>query len=38
MYNFEAERVSCTIRLPVNNVLQRRIGYLLKGPVGATTT
>jgi len=29
MYEFlEAERIGYTIRLPVNDVLQRRIGYL----------
>jgi hypothetical protein len=31
---FEAERIGYTIRLPTNGVLQRRIGYLLKRPVG----
>src|SRR5499427_2467835 len=30
----EAERIGYTIRLPANDVLQRRIGYLLKRPVG----
>jgi hypothetical protein len=30
----EAEGAGYTIRLPTNNVLQRRIGYLLKRPVG----
>jgi hypothetical protein len=30
----EAEQVAYTIRLPANDVLQRRIGYLLKRPVG----
>jgi hypothetical protein len=35
MYEFlEAECVGYTIRLPANTVLQRRIGYLLKRPVG----
>jgi hypothetical protein len=35
MYEFlETERVGYTIRLPANNVLQGRIGYLLKRPVG----
>ena len=35
MYEFlEAERVGYTIRLPANRVLQDRIGYLLKRPVG----
>jgi hypothetical protein len=35
MYEFlEAERVGYTIRLPANSVLQCRIGYLLKRPVG----
>jgi hypothetical protein len=35
MYQFlEAERIGYTIRLPANDVLQRRIGYLLKRPVG----
>jgi hypothetical protein len=35
MYEFlEAEGVGYTIRLPANNVFQRRIGYLLKRPVG----
>jgi len=35
MYEFlEAERIGYTIRLPANDVLQRRIGYLLKRPVG----
>src|SRR5262249_44194179 len=34
MYEFlEAERIGYTIRLPVNDVLQRRIGDLLKRPV-----
>jgi hypothetical protein len=30
----EAERMGYTIRLPANHVLQDRIGYLLKRPVG----
>jgi hypothetical protein len=30
----EAEGAGCTIRLPANRVLQDRIGYLLKRPVG----
>src|SRR3954464_3646061 len=30
----EAERIGYTIRLPANPVLQNRIGYLLKRPVG----
>jgi hypothetical protein len=35
MYEFlEAERMGYTIRLPANHVLQDRIGYLLKRPVG----
>jgi hypothetical protein len=35
MYEFlEAERIAYTIRLPANNVLQARIGYLLKRPIG----
>jgi hypothetical protein len=35
MYEFlEAERASYTIRLPASRVLQERIGYLLKRPVG----
>ena len=35
MYEFiEAEGIGCTIRLPANRVLQHRIGYLLKRPVG----
>jgi hypothetical protein len=35
IYEFlEAERIGYTIRLPANNVLQRRIGHLLKRPVG----
>jgi len=35
MYEFpEVERICYTIRLPANSVLQGRIGYLLKRPVG----
>ena len=35
MYEFlEAEGIGYTIRLPANNVLQGRIGYLFKRPVG----
>ena len=35
MYEFlEAEGIGYTIRLPANRVLQDRIGYLLKRPVG----
>jgi len=35
MYEFlEVERAGYTIRLPANSILQRRIGYLLKRPVG----
>jgi hypothetical protein len=35
IYEFiEAEGVGYTIRLPANSVLQNRIGYLLKRPVG----
>ena len=35
IYEFlEAERIGYTIRLPANSVLQNRIGYLLKRPVG----
>lgn len=30
----EAERIKYVIRLPANQVLQNRIGYLLKRPVG----
>jgi hypothetical protein len=30
----EAERIKYAIRLPANPVLQNRIGYLLKRPVG----
>jgi hypothetical protein len=30
----EAERTKYAIRLPANQVLQKRIGYLLKRPVG----
>jgi hypothetical protein len=35
LYGFlEAEGIRYTIRLPANNVLQHRIDYLLKRPVG----
>ena len=35
MYKFlEAGHIGYAIRLPANSVLQRRIGYLLKRPVG----
>jgi hypothetical protein len=35
VYDFlEAERISYAIRLPANRILQDRIGYLLKRPVG----
>src|SRR5215467_15198951 len=35
MYEFlEAEGIGYKIRLPANRVLQERIGYLLKRPVG----
>jgi hypothetical protein len=35
MYEFlEAEGIGYTVRLPANRVLQERIGYLLKRPVG----
>jgi hypothetical protein len=35
MYEYlEAERIGYAIRLPANRVLQDRIGYLLKRPVG----
>ena len=35
VYEFlEAERIKYAIRLPTNKVLQERIGYLLKRPVG----
>jgi len=35
IYEFlEAEGISYTVRLPANNVLQGRIGYLLNRPVG----
>jgi hypothetical protein len=35
VYEFlEAEQIKYTIRLPANRVLQDRIGYLLKRPVG----
>jgi hypothetical protein len=38
MYEFlEAERASYTIRLPANRVLQDRVGYLQKRPVGRPT-
>jgi hypothetical protein len=38
MYEFlEAGRASYTIRLPANRVLQDRVGYLLKRPVGRPT-
>jgi hypothetical protein len=30
----EVERIKYAIRLPTNRVLQERIGYLLKRPVG----
>ena len=30
----EAERIKYAIRLPANQILQHRIGYLLKRPVG----
>ena len=30
----EAERIKYAIRLPANGILQDRIGYLLKRPVG----
>jgi hypothetical protein len=30
----EAEGIGYTIRLPANNALQGRMGYLLKRPVG----
>jgi hypothetical protein len=30
----EAERIKYAIRIPTNQVLQDRIGYLLKRPVG----
>ena len=33
----EAERIKYAIRLPANQVLQNRIGYLLKRPVGRTS-
>ena len=33
----EAERIKYAIRLPANRVLQERIGYLLKRPVGRPT-
>jgi hypothetical protein len=35
VYEFlEAERINDAIRLPANQILQHRIGYLLKRPVG----
>jgi len=35
IYEFlEAEGIGYTIRLPANSVLQNRIGYLLRRPVG----
>src|SRR6516165_3305235 len=35
VYEFlEAERIKYAIRLPANQVLQGRIGYLLKRPIG----
>jgi Transposase DDE domain group 1 len=35
VYEFlEAERINYAIRLPANQILQHRIGYLLKRPVG----
>jgi hypothetical protein len=35
VYEFlEAERIKYAIRLPANQILQHRIGYLLKRPVG----
>jgi hypothetical protein len=35
VYEFlEAENIGYAVRLPANNVLQGRIGYLLKRPVG----
>ena len=35
VYKFlEAERIKYAIRLPANQILQHRIGYLLKRPVG----
>ena len=35
VYEFlEAERIKYAIRLPANQVLQNRIAYLLKRPVG----
>jgi Transposase DDE domain group 1 len=38
VYEFlEAERIKYAIRLPANQVLQDRIGYLLKRPVGTTS-
>jgi hypothetical protein len=38
VYEFlEAERIKYAIRLPANQILQHRIGYLLKRPVGRPT-
>jgi hypothetical protein len=38
VYEFlEAERIKYAIRLPANRILQDRIGYLLKRPVGRPT-
>jgi hypothetical protein len=35
VYEFlEAEQINYAIRLPANQILQHRIGYLLKRPVG----
>ena len=35
VYEFlEAERIKYAIRLPANQILQHKIGYLLKRPVG----
>jgi hypothetical protein len=35
IYEFiEAEDIGYTIRLPANSILQDRIGYLLKRPIG----
>ena len=36
MHSEEAERVKYAIRIPTNQVLQNRIGYLLKRPVRTT--
>ena len=39
VYEFlEAERIKYAIRLPANQILQHRIGYLLKRPVGRPPT